>query len=69
MNSAMQQLSMSHIAHFDHAAALKELYIYVTQYNNQILEALEMVSNVFFTSIKKLWFYFRIHLFSFHILN
>ncbi|ODM99641.1 Plexin-B [Orchesella cincta] len=42
MNSAMQQLSMAHVAHFDHAAALKELYIYVTQYNNQILEALEM---------------------------
>ena len=36
MNSAMQQLSMAHVAHFDHAAALKELYIYVTQYNNQV---------------------------------
>ncbi|CAG7724457.1 unnamed protein product [Allacma fusca] len=42
MNSAMQQLSMAHLAHFDHAAALKELYIYVSQYNTQILEALEM---------------------------
>lgn len=36
MNSAMQQLSMAHSAHFDHTTALKELYIYVTQYNIQV---------------------------------
>ncbi|KAG7207100.1 hypothetical protein KM043_000977 [Ampulex compressa] len=41
MSSAMQQLSASHANEFDVIAALKELYIYVSKYYEQILEALE----------------------------
>lgn len=41
MSTAMQQLSVSQVGEFDVIAALKELYIYVTRYNGQILEALE----------------------------
>lgn len=47
MNSAMQQLSMTQVSHFDHAVALKELYIYVSQYNNQV---------IFLNRINKVWF-------------
>ncbi|KAF7989546.1 hypothetical protein HCN44_008220 [Aphidius gifuensis] len=38
---SMQQLSASHANEFDIIAALKELYIYVNKYYEQILEALE----------------------------
>ncbi|XP_063990960.1 plexin-B [Diachasmimorpha longicaudata] len=41
ISSAMQQLSDSHANEFDVIAALKELYIYVSKYYEQILEALE----------------------------
>ncbi|KAH0546188.1 plexin-B [Cotesia glomerata] len=41
ISSAMQQLSASHGNEFDVIAALKELYIYVHKYYEQILEALE----------------------------
>ncbi|XP_016844903.1 plexin-B [Nasonia vitripennis] len=41
MSSAMQQLSASHANEFDVIAALKELYIYVSKYYGEILEALE----------------------------
>ncbi|XP_033220264.1 plexin-B [Belonocnema kinseyi] len=41
MSSAMQQLSAAHANEFDVIAALKELYIYVSKYYEQILEALE----------------------------
>ncbi|XP_046407058.1 plexin-B isoform X3 [Ischnura elegans] len=41
MSTAMQQLSVSQAGEFDIISALKELYIYVTKYSNQILEALE----------------------------
>ncbi|KAK7035567.1 hypothetical protein SK128_019610, partial [Halocaridina rubra] len=37
----MQQLSASHVGHFDNMAALKELYIYVTKYHELILESLD----------------------------
>ncbi|XP_049807019.1 plexin-B [Schistocerca serialis cubense] len=41
MSTAMQQLSVSQVGEFDTVAALKELYIYVTKYSDQILEALD----------------------------
>ncbi|XP_047364074.1 plexin-B [Vespa velutina] len=41
MSSAMQQLSASHANEFDVIVALRELYIYVSKYYEQILEALE----------------------------
>lgn len=41
MSTAMQQLSVSQAGEFDVIAALKELYIYVTRYSNQIIDALE----------------------------
>lgn len=40
MGSAMQQLSTQQANEFDSIAALKELYIYVTTYREQIMEAL-----------------------------
>ncbi|KAF2885610.1 hypothetical protein ILUMI_20552 [Ignelater luminosus] len=40
MGSAMQQLSAQQADEFDTVAALKELYIYVTKYREQILDAL-----------------------------
>ncbi|RZC36560.1 plexin-B [Asbolus verrucosus] len=40
MGSAMQQLSAQQADEFDTVAALKELYIYVTKYREQIIEAL-----------------------------
>nr|CAD7441812.1 unnamed protein product [Timema bartmani] len=36
MSSAMQQLSVTQLGEFDTIAALKELYIYVTKYNEQV---------------------------------
>ncbi|KAF4532611.1 hypothetical protein B566_EDAN013516 [Ephemera danica] len=41
MSTAMQQLSVSQIGEFDVVSALKELYIYVTKYSEQIFDALE----------------------------
>ncbi|XP_066996957.2 plexin-B isoform X2 [Anabrus simplex] len=41
MSTAMQQLSVSQIGEFDTVSALKELYIYVTKYSEQILDALD----------------------------
>ncbi|XP_075218769.1 plexin B isoform X1 [Lycorma delicatula] len=41
LSSAMQQLSLSQAGHFHSVSALKELYIYVTKYSEQILESLE----------------------------
>ncbi|KNC27477.1 Plexin-B [Lucilia cuprina] len=41
MSTAMQQLSIQQNDEFDTVAALKELYIYVTKYNDQIINALE----------------------------
>lgn len=36
MSTAMQQLSIQQNDEFDTIAALKELYIYVTKYNDQV---------------------------------
>ena len=36
MSTAMQQLSVSQIGEFDVVAALKELYIYVNKYSDQV---------------------------------
>ena len=36
MSTAMQQLSVSQIGEFDTISALKELYIYVTKYSDQV---------------------------------
>ncbi|XP_012278173.1 plexin-B isoform X2 [Orussus abietinus] len=41
MAAAMQLLSAAHVNEFDVIAALKELYIYVSKYYEQILDALE----------------------------
>ncbi|XP_043069381.1 plexin-B [Drosophila bipectinata] len=41
MSTAMQQLSVRQLDEFDTISALKELYIYVTKYKNQIMEALK----------------------------
>ncbi|KAH8402557.1 hypothetical protein KR009_010646 [Drosophila setifemur] len=41
MSTAMQQLSVRQIDEFDTISALKELYIYITKYKDQIMEALE----------------------------
>ncbi|KAL9872786.1 plexin-B isoform X2 [Glossina fuscipes] len=41
MSTAMQQLSIQQNDEFDTISALKELYIYVTKYNDQIINALE----------------------------
>ncbi|XP_065351810.1 plexin-B isoform X4 [Cloeon dipterum] len=41
MSTAMQQLSVSQIGEFDVVAALKELYIYVNKYSEQIFDSLE----------------------------
>lgn len=38
MSTAMQQLSVLHINEFDTVAALKELYIYVTKYREEVSE-------------------------------
>ncbi|XP_045482942.1 plexin-B isoform X2 [Harmonia axyridis] len=45
MGSAMQQLSAQQADEFDNVAALKELYIYVTTYREQIMEALHSDMN------------------------
>ncbi|CAH0562365.1 unnamed protein product [Brassicogethes aeneus] len=45
MGSAMQQLSAQQAEEFDTVAALKELYIYVTKYRDQILDALNADPN------------------------
>ncbi|GLH11402.1 Uncharacterized protein GBIM_16186 [Gryllus bimaculatus] len=42
MSTAMQQLSISQLGEFDTVSALKELYIYVTKYSDQILDALDV---------------------------
>ncbi|XP_052127793.1 plexin-B [Frankliniella occidentalis] len=44
MSTAMQQLSatVSQASQFDTVSALKELYIYVTKYSDQILDSLDM---------------------------
>lgn len=36
MSTAMQQLSVMHVNEFDTVAALKELYIYVTKYREEV---------------------------------
>lgn len=41
MSTVMQQLSTSQTEEFDIIAALKELYIYVSRYSGQIIQALE----------------------------
>ncbi|XP_044251246.1 plexin-B [Drosophila takahashii] len=41
MSTAMQQLSVRQNDEFDTISALKELYIYITKYKEQIMEALE----------------------------
>ncbi|XP_001352289.2 plexin-B isoform X1 [Drosophila pseudoobscura] len=41
MSTAMQQLSVQQNDEFDTISALKELYIYITKYKEQIMEALE----------------------------
>ncbi|XP_044316617.1 plexin-B isoform X3 [Drosophila rhopaloa] len=41
MSTAMQQLSVRQNEEFDTISALKELYIYITKYKDQIMEALE----------------------------
>ncbi|XP_054745360.1 plexin-B isoform X1 [Anastrepha obliqua] len=41
MNTAMQQLSVQQSDEFDMIAALKELYIYVTKYRDEIMHALD----------------------------
>ncbi|KAH8252435.1 hypothetical protein KR038_011503 [Drosophila bunnanda] len=41
MSTAMQQLSVRQNDEFDTISALKELYIYITKYKSQIMEALE----------------------------
>ncbi|KAH8269817.1 hypothetical protein KR018_012241 [Drosophila ironensis] len=41
MSTAMQQLSVRQIDEFDTISALKELYIYVTKYKDQIMESLD----------------------------
>uniref|UniRef100_A0A336MLE9 CSON001779 protein n=1 Tax=Culicoides sonorensis TaxID=179676 RepID=A0A336MLE9_CULSO len=45
MSTAMQQLSMRQNEEFDTMVALKELYIYVTKYRDQILDSLDMDIN------------------------
>ncbi|XP_059620883.1 plexin-B [Phlebotomus argentipes] len=42
MGTAMQELSVQQNDEFDTIAALKELYIYVTKYRDQILDTLDM---------------------------
>lgn len=37
MNTAMQQISIQEGEEFDTIAALKELYIYVTKYRDQVI--------------------------------
>ncbi|XP_030379385.1 plexin-B [Scaptodrosophila lebanonensis] len=41
MNTAMQQLSVQQTEEFDTISALKELYIYITKYREQIMDALQ----------------------------
>uniref|UniRef100_A0A1B6KM61 Plexin cytoplasmic RasGAP domain-containing protein n=1 Tax=Graphocephala atropunctata TaxID=36148 RepID=A0A1B6KM61_9HEMI len=41
LSTAMQHLSISQSGHFHTISALKELYIYVTKYSEQILECLD----------------------------
>lgn len=36
MNTAMQQLSVQHAEEFDTVSALKELYIYITKYRDEV---------------------------------
>lgn len=36
LSNAMQQLSASQIGHFHTISALKELYIYVSKYNDEV---------------------------------
>lgn len=36
MNTAMQQLSVQHADEFDTVSALKELYIYITKYRDEV---------------------------------
>ncbi|XP_055371957.1 plexin-B isoform X2 [Condylostylus longicornis] len=45
MGTAMQQLSVQQNEEFDTIAALKELYIYVTKYRDQIMNTLEVDQN------------------------
>lgn len=42
MSTSMQQLSVQQVNEFDTISALKELYIYVNKYRDQVLIALEM---------------------------
>lgn len=41
LNSHMQRLSVKHMGQFDTIAALKELYIYVTKYSDELGKALD----------------------------
>lgn len=45
MSTAMQQLSVQQNAEFDTISALKELYIYITKYREQIMDALDTDPN------------------------
>ncbi|XP_001996523.2 plexin-B, partial [Drosophila grimshawi] len=45
MSTAMQQLSVQQIDEFDTISALKELYIYITKYKEQIMDALDADPN------------------------
>lgn len=45
ISCAMQQLSASHINEFDVIAALKELYIYVSKYYDQVSN--EIINNIY----------------------
>ena len=45
MSTAMQQLSVSQAGEFDVVSALKELYIYVTKYSEQVSIIVTLLSN------------------------
>lgn len=44
MSTAMQQLSVQQNAEFDTISALKELYIYITKYREQVCERIYLMS-------------------------
>lgn len=47
MSTAMQQLSIQQSDEFDTIAALKELYIYVTKYNDQVINTMQFCYYIF----------------------
>lgn len=47
MSTAMQQLSVLHVNEFDTIAALKELYIYVTKYREEVKYQSLKIFNMF----------------------